>query len=1461
MANEDVLIKVAADINQAVQSLNQIVGQMGEVVKAVTDTNRVAADGEKTAKSFWETWLTGANQTGASAEFWGKQMSDAFDILKGGVADAITSLPRMVTEAAQVGDEMKAMAARLNTSVEAIAELKFVAGQSNVSLEALALGMQEVSKSLADGSSASAKAIEGLGLSLNNLKELDPQEAFFTILETIKQTVPVSEQGAKAMEIFGTRFKTSTMILKEDISALRKDFKDLGGGMTTDLADAGDAYGDALNRIQLVQDNFRNQIAMAVLPALNSLLETMPMLGGAALTVGEGLLSLGGSMLPLLGNIAMLKSSGMIAWFTEAAASGGVLTSVLGGLKAALALLGPAAAVVGTAFAAWKVGEWIGNLKLFNGELQTLTEYSEYAGVKVLQFLGITDKTSDADIRAAIASRRRAEELKNTTEATQQATVATTQQNAGLAQFTQRAAEVNAAYAKLTAAQKAQIKAAIETGASTKEIADLLAKEMNVSATVAAGAIEKFKKQLVETKKEAEKSPFQKLMEDAKGLAASINTAVQAGAPMQAQLDSFGRKAADAAKQAELLPGALAKLPPEVVRMANAFNAAQLAEKMKTLVQAALDLAKAFTDKVVAGATAANAAIKKMTQEMELNMLSASERRLRQIDFEEEAAIESISRQNAELDRALREQVTKIRANFAERRKAEEELAAVGEGISRERLEQLEAEERAAIEAAESQVNATRQQFSEQERVTRQYYDQKRAIEEKDTGNFQRDAELRGLKTKEVYERELRTQRETLAFMQANREQFTAADIRKQEEIVEAAEVAAGKVKSDWSGAIEALTQAFEQLANISGDAFGGIVKGVGEVIGSINVMTKGLQTAFGEKGIGGIGAAFSQAKGSAGGFMGIFKGIAGSIPMIGTAISGIVSAASAAVKVGKKVWDAFTKSGGEKAAKEVGRDFGVKISEEMGDAFNKTAKELFKGDRFAANIYHMADIVKEAGGISEKNFSQMLGRLRDVFVMVETGKFSVEQATKVLDENFGAFAQHVLQSGKVASKEFTELIQLNARFGTQSKQIMDFVAGQTSRLGGALAKLAGGQEQTNESMGRFERLAVDGFNAAIAAGVPFLDAIEQMGPALDKIVEGNKKLGREGGAAIQELLKFREVANANRDLVDSAGALNEVMLALSNTGALNAETMADLQAQGTDTFNALVAAGFTEQQSLQQMKGFLEQVRTAHTELGLPIDANTQKLIDQATAQGVLKAEQMSTNDIMLQGLGAIIEALGGKLPAAFEQAKNAGVAAGQTIRGATDEATAAMDAQAQTLAGVPWAQYAGRGVAAGQMAGGAMGGVGGAVAGVDQQLSSTDWSGWSAEAVAAAEQAQSAIDSVSFGSSPGGIKEIPLKLREAMKAVRDWKAVTIDSAVAAKDAINGIGMQPDLGKIGEAATDAAVTSEPAMAAGSNVSVQIQTIDTANMEAAVQSKILPALVKTIRTGGRAVSDMQGVLR
>lgn len=389
------------------------------------------------------------------------------------------------------------------------------------------------------------------------------------------------------------------------------------------------------------------------------------------------------------------------------------------------------------------------------------------------------------------------------------------------------------------------------------------------------------------------------------------------------------------------------------------------------------------------------------------------------------------------------------------------------------------------------------------------------------------------------------------------------------------------------------------------------------------------------------------------------------------------------------------------KAADEVGRDFGVKISAALGKEIAKTAKELFKGDRSTAAQFHLGDIIKEAGGVNDLNFDKMTEKLRDTFSFLERGQFSKEQARKVIEDNFQSFADHVLNSTHIASKGFQELFALNKRFGLESAEMRNFVDGQTKALGSSIANLVGplaekyhglaasiadarkevddlakaGGEGSSEhakavddlnillkvqkdaaagATEEFERLgviALGAFNAAIAAGADWITAIENMAPALDTLIGLQQDLGIESqNAGLAELIHFRDLVTQNETLILSAQALGDTMKALSTIGGLNVETLMAMEAQGLSTFNKLTAAGFSEQQALLQMKTFLLNVIEAHEQLGIPIDENTAKLIDQADSYGLLRDDGKAMFDLLkggfetlTKGINRLIETMGG--------------------------------------------------------------------------------------------------------------------------------------------------------------------------------------------------------------------------
>jgi hypothetical protein len=76
------------------------------------------------------------------------------------------------------------------------------------------------------------------------------------------------------------------------------------------------------------------------------------------------------------------------------------------------------------------------------------------------------------------------------------------------------------------------------------------------------------------------------------------------------------------------------------------------------------------------------------------------------------------------------------------------------------------------------------------------------------------------------------------------------------------------------------------------------------------------------------------------------------------------------------------------------------------------------------------------------------------------------------------------------------------------------------------------------------------------------------------------------------------------------------------------------MQQQGVDNYDKLTAAGLTESQALAQIKDGLQAVYDAHEKMGTPIDENTQKLIDQAKAYGLITDNSQDLGDVF-KGVG----------------------------------------------------------------------------------------------------------------------------------------------------------------------------------------------------------------------------------
>lgn len=151
------------------------------------------------------------------------------------------------------GDQLAKMSQRTGVAVEALSELKFAAGQSGTDLETLETSLRKMQATLVDaanGSSSAVKALEHLGLKVEDIQALNPEQQFKLMADRLSQIQNPTARAAAALDIFG---KSGTQLLPlmeqgaAGMEALQQQARDLGLTISTNTAQAAVRAGDAID--------------------------------------------------------------------------------------------------------------------------------------------------------------------------------------------------------------------------------------------------------------------------------------------------------------------------------------------------------------------------------------------------------------------------------------------------------------------------------------------------------------------------------------------------------------------------------------------------------------------------------------------------------------------------------------------------------------------------------------------------------------------------------------------------------------------------------------------------------------------------------------------------------------------------------------------------------------------------------------------------------------------------------------------------------------------------------------------------------------------------------------------------------------------------------------------------------------------------------------------------------------
>lgn len=602
---------------------------------------------------------------------------------------------------------------------------------------------------------------------------------------------------------------------------------------------------------------------------------------------------------------------------------------------------------------------------------------------------------------------------------------------------------------------------------------------------------------------------------------------------------------------------------------------------------------------------------------------------------------------------------------------------------------------------------------------------------------------------------------------------------------------------------LDSLATGFQQMAQIAGDSFDDTAKAIGTTISAVQVGSKaadGLVTSW--KGFGsnwkqtvddvenggtkvqtnwgGIAAAGIGAAANISGMVGAMQ----QATSHGTATANVLGGMAAGMKMGAQlagpwgaavgaaigaIWGAFKgKPEWAKVQSDIQRDFGVHVSAELGKLIEAESKKT--GNRVAAILNHLSEVVKEAGGITAKNVEAFTSKTRDLFSMVQTGAMKTEEATKQLNEVFPQLAKTVLEGTGLASKGFLELIALDEKFGTKSTEVATFVGQQ---LGAAMKGLQTfmssaviGSQVTADAVASsisktFDKLIADGASAG--------QALAQIGPVIDAFslqLEETGFIGSEAFTKIKSLAGTASDEIVNKGMTAISG-LTDLMKGLHNSGMMDQEMFTGLSNQIGTTFKGLIDQGKNGDEVMRLMQPTLQMLYEAQKKFGYAVDETTQQMMDQAVENGVVGDKYMSTNDRMVQASDRMVTALEGiarkfgvEIPEAVDTMAVRGKAANDVLiasNNALQIQTAANNQQAILDAQI----YQSTAGAAVDIVAGKFAGVSTAAANAGRSVQSTSsyFTSWRDNAVNAAREVQEAVDQVSYGSSPGGIKEwIPM-------------------------------------------------------------------------------------------------------
>jgi hypothetical protein len=1106
-------------------------------------------------------------------------LRDAIHKLLDVMVAGLEVFPDMVKHSIELGSQLLTMSLKTGISVEALSKLRYVAQQTGTDLPSLTTAIFKLQTSLGAVGDESKKTQDALGklhLNIDDLKNAKPDEAFLLILDRMRELPTVADKAGVGMALFGKGWREVSQLAVEDVKELMHEAEELGIVMTTQTAAAAKAAEDSLAALKAQVEGVAVRIGAAFLPAVVGLSHDLSELFKVAVDDANKSLD------------DMGKGSGFLATVSAAMGTGTkaivAQTELYYQLRdAIISLIRDGFEPMITSFG-FVMQEW-------NAAKVVATDVAQ--GIRVILF---------AIEEGMLAAARTAQLLNPALGLVLHSTI-----NAITKDLDNLNAEM-AAGQKAIEGYKASEKSWGDDAAEVNKKIEAALKKVGAAHLDVAAIIQKI-------------AAISKGAGQNAGLADPTQTAEQAAhlkklqAAIQAVSDVWNND----------YESAIAKVGRSTFNVMmelhqNGITAEELALVYHMSTASVEQLIKAFE---------AEGRMSELVRAIEKDGLQKS---LKEFNAWE-AGVSKVSEDTVK-------RLVEGAVAISQTRKELDDLIAQQTQTSTDYQIQKIDEWAAAQKNAFKGAAAQRKEF---DALVDQVAGRKTMAQFVDFDALKNNSieNLQDIANKAAT---------TYLAMAGDSENFSVAAIEHQRQVFLAAQDAADGTLHEWRNAFIDIGKAIPNLvqqAFTGGGGGAGAAKAAGSLVGA----------SFGE----GIVKHLTNAKGTAN-FMasGLGQVFSAAIPAIGALAGPLISAIV-------KAFD-HVPADLHRAA----QNYGVDIGDDIVEGIRKDMNSLHLSEQ-AATIFNTDKLFPT---VTVQNFAQALRATHDAFAMIATKQLTVAQGAQVLEAMWPKLAAVGVDAYGRIDDQLKDLIRQNDIFGTKSKAIADFLKGQgadavagfVEAVGGVLppdklkawddlkakvdaagdaqkaalekgdtaaaAKaaldlkdaLASQKNMADLSKGGLEDLgtqAVATFTAMVAAGASEADALKAIHPALDTIQKGYADLGIEvDDVAMKSLLMRDKIATAAPQLAAGIGGITKEMVALDNMGLLTPKVFAAMQRSGQVLFDQLKTKvhefGGTDEDALGAMQGYLHVAADEAKKLGVPIDENTQKLIDQSKAADI---------------------------------------------------------------------------------------------------------------------------------------------------------------------------------------------------------------------------------------------------